>query len=817
MFSGAQVNGGNFYNVGGDINVHSYTHQYFALHGASAPPGLEHRNDGESRRPLAIEDRGGDPMPQPGFGGDIGGGTTERTLAGATRHPRRHAAIGPYDRASRSRHPTNSEKEGFPESSSSNYLPMGYPDTEPRGSPPQNPAHTPNSLDAILKHALKCWTICIIGAPNTTPSIQSSWLHGPAGAGKSAIMQTLSRRLQGVGRLGGAFFFKRHHPTRGNAKVLFTTLGYQLALNNPELEPLISTSVKMDPSIVAREMNIQLHKLIIEPCQSLTNSRPAILLLDGLDECQDERTQQEILRLIGNAVAQCPTGIRVIVASRPETHIRETMEESLFDGLINSINVEQSFDDVRTYLRDEFARIHSKHRDTMANIPCPWPSPEILDNLVEKSSGYFVYVSTVIKFVDDPYFRPTERLEIIQNLKPTQYDAPFEALDKLYRQILSGVRPQFYSRLLCILQCITSDFILGSAQIDYILGLAPGDTKLILRALHSVIDIQTNDERMSFHHASFLDFLRAPERSLSFHLGMENRMKVARAVLTAASDEFIPRPKHSDPWVTRFLSLYIPSVPRSPELVPFIQKISLDFIWMDQNKSPYQSSGVTAAVLQVVTSFLTWLKAIDPPPETLIQCWNTYHLAALWEAMPVQSVISSTQSLLSLSPEMLRKLQTKMARFLPLPLAKYQQLAVQFPRCTRILQGMWLLDGCNDRVGGLGLSHIRVLLDESWDEIMNTISLLHTTTYTADKPFSAIAAAMITILAHSLELHPTSASTLFCDLACNSFHLAARGAKYNHISGHTGESSSDTPHNQTPNFCTCFKSLILRGVIFPST
>ncbi|KAF8173402.1 hypothetical protein K438DRAFT_1610859, partial [Mycena galopus ATCC 62051] len=47
------------------------------------------------------------------------------------------------------------------------------------------------------------------------------WLHGPAGAGKSTIMQTLCQRLDHASRLGGAFFFKRNHPTRGNAKVLF--------------------------------------------------------------------------------------------------------------------------------------------------------------------------------------------------------------------------------------------------------------------------------------------------------------------------------------------------------------------------------------------------------------------------------------------------------------------------------------------------------------------------------------------------------------------------------------------------------------------
>ncbi|KAJ7922353.1 hypothetical protein B0H13DRAFT_1603825, partial [Mycena leptocephala] len=44
------------------------------------------------------------------------------------------------------------------------------------------------------------------------------WLHGPAGAGKSAIMQTLCQKLQDVNRIGGAFFFKRAQPLEGTPK-----------------------------------------------------------------------------------------------------------------------------------------------------------------------------------------------------------------------------------------------------------------------------------------------------------------------------------------------------------------------------------------------------------------------------------------------------------------------------------------------------------------------------------------------------------------------------------------------------------------------
>ncbi|KAJ7093800.1 hypothetical protein C8R44DRAFT_395634 [Mycena epipterygia] len=117
------------------------------------------------------------------------------------------------------------------------------------------------------------------------------WMHGPAGAGKSAIMQTLSQRLQDAGRLGGTFFFKRGHATRGNAKVLFVTVAYQLALHDPDLRPLISKSVEKDPSVVGRRMDVQLRKLIMEPVQVLANSASPILLIDGLDECETESAQ----------------------------------------------------------------------------------------------------------------------------------------------------------------------------------------------------------------------------------------------------------------------------------------------------------------------------------------------------------------------------------------------------------------------------------------------------------------------------------------------------------------------------------------------
>jgi hypothetical protein len=363
------------------------------------------------------------------------------------------------------------------------------------------------------------------------------WLHGPAGAGKSAIMQTLCQQLQDVGRLGGAFFFKRGHATRGNPKVLFATLAYQLAEHNRDLRPLISQIVEDNSSVVARQMEVQLHQLIVEPSQSLLNSSPLILLIDGLDECDTHDSQVEILRLIRITVCLHPNKFRFLIASRPEAHIRETFDHPSFDKILDSINVHQSFMDVKKYLNNQFARIHCEHRHTMADIPAPWPPADIVESLVEKSSGYFVYASTVIRFIDDKNFRPTERLGAVSSLTPTNFEAPFEALDQLYIQILSGVPVQFCSKLLDILQCmIISRFRWNPLQIDRLLELQTGDTQLILRCLHSVLNIKKNSA-ISMHHASFLDFLENPQRSSIFHIKLETRMNVAAAVLKALSDD----------------------------------------------------------------------------------------------------------------------------------------------------------------------------------------------------------------------------------------------------------------------------------------
>ncbi|KAJ7868120.1 hypothetical protein B0H13DRAFT_1635867, partial [Mycena leptocephala] len=405
------------------------------------------------------------------------------------------------------------------------------------------------------------------------------WLHGPAGAGKSAIMQTLCQKLQDAGPLGGAFFFKRGHSTRGNGKVLFATLAYQLALTNRNLKDLISESVICDPSVVARHMDIQLCNLIVEPCKSFRDSAIVVLLIDGLDECDNQGAQIEILRMIGRAVRQ-HSKLRFLIASRPEAHISDILKDPSFDGILDSVNVEQAFEDIRTYFRDEFARIYRDHRDTMVGVPTPWPSQHSVEDLVQKSSGYFIYASTVIKFIDDKYFRPTDRLAAVENLIHTNSEAPFEALDKLYNEILSEAPTRFRSALCNILQCavfnLDKTLSLTSLQIEQLLELQPGDLRLIFRRLRSILWINPALD-ISFYHASFLDFLQDPQRSSIFCIGLESRTNVTRAVLKAlsADEDWLNTPAECLAW---YVDLVLCACPFSNHFVQASQYNANDFV-----------------------------------------------------------------------------------------------------------------------------------------------------------------------------------------------------------------------------------------------
>ncbi|KAJ6495230.1 hypothetical protein C8R45DRAFT_164489 [Mycena sanguinolenta] len=485
---------------------------------------------------------------------------------------------------------------------------------------PTQPRCHPETRTELLDDLYE-WAI----GPDSHPSIR--WLYGPAGAGKSAVMHSLWERLRDHGQLAGSFFFKRHHPTSGNAERLFSTLSYQIALCRNDFRSAIARSVDGDPSVLWSTMDMQLQCLVLEPCKGLYGTTSLVLLVDGLDECEGHHIQGQILRWMGSAVNSqlLRIPVRVLVASRPEPHIRETFDEPTFSGILESTNIEQAFEDIRIYLREEFSRIHYNHH-AMKNIQSPWPSAATLNALVDQSSGYFIYASTVIKFVDAEYSRPTRQLDIImRNFIPNDSESPFQALDQLYLQILHEVPKQNRSRLLDALFCISNYAErMHIKTMQRLVDFEPGGLSEILRPLHSLLNF--NRDSISLHHASFHDFLNTEERSSIFYVGsLAYHTKFAHAVLrelahtshyfSAIGDSSVL--EHRNP-VCWDIALYLPAIishPPSSDLVRLVQLVNLDFVFFFYRLPGWYKR---------LEMFLGWLKAVEPVPQDLILRWEDY-------------------------------------------------------------------------------------------------------------------------------------------------------------------------------------------------
>ncbi|KAF5324210.1 hypothetical protein D9619_011363 [Psilocybe cf. subviscida] len=151
------------------------------------------------------------------------------------------------------------------------------------------------------------------------------WLSGPAGAGKSAISQTVAERCPKRGLHATNFFFFRGDATRNHTQPLVATLVYQLRRLYPTIDVILAECLTANPLICNASVEEQFEQLISSPIHMAQHSSsihcPIILIVDGLDECNDERKQEKILLALHALVEADNSPFRVLVASRSEHHL----------------------------------------------------------------------------------------------------------------------------------------------------------------------------------------------------------------------------------------------------------------------------------------------------------------------------------------------------------------------------------------------------------------------------------------------------------------------------------------------------------------
>jgi hypothetical protein len=244
------------------------------------------------------------------------------------------------------------------------------------------------------------------------------WLYGGAGAGKSTIARSIAEWCEEERVLMSSFFFWRSDKTRNHSRTFLATVAYDITQSIPETRQLIELAVEEDRHIFSRNLESQFTKLVYEPLMKVSRTvttpkhLPYVIIIDGLDECLKQDEQKALLRLF-SFIFQRHDYLpwRFLVASRKEQTISLVFDDTLFSmTVLLALNDDYApGDDIRRFLMDKTTEIKLRH-SLKQYIPSNWPSQTDIEELVDKSSGHFIFADIVIRYIESHRHSPPARL-----------------------------------------------------------------------------------------------------------------------------------------------------------------------------------------------------------------------------------------------------------------------------------------------------------------------------------------------------------------------------------------------------------------------
>jgi hypothetical protein len=346
-------------------------------------------------------------------------------------------------------------------------------------------------------------------------------LTGLAGIGKTTISLSVALLAEAQGVLGASFFCSRDSDDRSNISFIFPTIASLLSQYSPEFCAQLVTAVKEYPDIGYALPDEQLKRLIVEPLGRMASfQRPLVIIVDALDECKDDKTPEKILLALSRHIHSIPF-LKFFVTSRPVFSTRSAFLDPSLDRLseifiLHEVEKARIDHDLGLFFRARLSDMtqrfnHGKPQDNM-----PWPSERLVDQLVVKSSGLFIFAFTICRFAElsGDHRGQLERLARVN----TTNDEGRLGIDALYQEIIQTAIRNFpgetINRCRSILGSVALLFNpLSLKDLCELLELKPSLIREVIKDLHSILVVPSEDDGIiRTFHASLHDFLTDKSR-----------------------------------------------------------------------------------------------------------------------------------------------------------------------------------------------------------------------------------------------------------------------------------------------------------------
>jgi hypothetical protein len=240
--------------------------------------------------------------------------------------------------------------------------------------------------------------------------------------------------------LYGQFFVNHTLSDTADPRNIFPTIALDLAAASPVAAVLIHDALKINPTLADKLSMEQVDVLYIKPLSAIAKHDPCVVvsLFDGIDELSnaDEASLSSFTSILSSATARLPPNVKLLVFSRPESHIIKQVNQFADSIRRSDLLTEESREDVRRFLQAELVKIAELH-----DLP-NWPSAEYLNLLCKFAAGHLGWAALAVRWFGGEVRREGEsqyiRQVVFEEVKAVREGNLYD----LYAFILNRVVPE---------------------------------------------------------------------------------------------------------------------------------------------------------------------------------------------------------------------------------------------------------------------------------------------------------------------------------------------------------------------------------------
>ncbi|KAF8626482.1 hypothetical protein AX17_006538 [Amanita inopinata Kibby_2008] len=267
------------------------------------------------------------------------------------------------------------------------------------------------------------------------------FLSGPSGSGKTTIAQTFAYACNFRANYPViSFSFSRGNPLRSDFHRIFPTLCAQLhELPFPALSNTINGVLESDSFIFSRSLDQQFHDLIIYPIRQsfledtdFSTNRTFVIVLDGLDACDDQRILKRFFSEIKAIIADESyySRIKILCTSNHDPAILTSFRSIISYFHHTPLKDYDANEDIKMYLSGRLER-------WMDNRAADWPWSDLIDYMLSKASGNFGSAALMLDRIEESGMDNPESVKnILDGMSGPGYTVEYSTLSDVALQMM---------------------------------------------------------------------------------------------------------------------------------------------------------------------------------------------------------------------------------------------------------------------------------------------------------------------------------------------------------------------------------------------